>query len=396
MAGIKKKNKFGFAAFLIGVIVLEIFSFGGLCFVKYFKRMEYITKNFKLSRRQEQYIKDMLLDKIKYLNYDKDLGWNLKAHGKSGKFKANGQSIRAYKEYSQLPKEGILRIAAFGDSFAHCDEVANNETWQHFMEKKSPDMEVLNFGVSGYGLDQAYLRYLKEGRKFHPHIVFICFMQNDYFRHVNVFRPFYNNNTGVPLTKPRFTIVNKKLILIKNPIGTKEGLARIISREKQYFALLGQYDYYWQVLPEKSLFDIFASVRLVKILMKMYLANENFLYQDNIYNPDSEAFKLTEKIVDDFYAEVERNGSIPVIVVFPDKVALKLYGLLHKRLYDRLVEKWKDNGYNYIDLMGNFLLETAPDNINSLFATKGHYNRQGNSYVAGQLINYLQRKKLLE
>jgi len=121
MAGIKKKNKFGFAAFLIGVIVLEIFSFGGLCFVKYFKRMEYITKNFKLSRRQEQYIKDILLDKIKYLNYDKDLGWNLKAHGKSGKFKANGQSIRAYKEYSQLPKEGILRIAAFGDSFAHCE-----------------------------------------------------------------------------------------------------------------------------------------------------------------------------------------------------------------------------------------------------------------------------------
>ena len=105
-------------------------------------------------------------------------------------------------------------------------------------------------------------------------------MQNDYFRHVNVFRPFYNNNTGVPLTKPRFTIVNKKLILIKNPIGTKEGLARIISREKQYFAVLGQYDYYWQVLPEKSLFDIFASVRLVKILMKMYLANENFLYQN--------------------------------------------------------------------------------------------------------------------
>ncbi len=49
-------------------------------------------------------------------------------------------------------------IASYGDSFTHCNEVGDDETWQtflgHILRKN-----VLNFGVAGHGPDQAFLLY---------------------------------------------------------------------------------------------------------------------------------------------------------------------------------------------------------------------------------------------
>ena len=39
------------------------------------------------------------------------------------------------------------------------------------------------FGVPGYGLDQAFLRYLEEGRRFGFDVVLIGFMTENIFRH---------------------------------------------------------------------------------------------------------------------------------------------------------------------------------------------------------------------
>jgi len=67
-------------------------------------------------------------------------------------------------------------MATFGDSFVFGDGVRNNQTWQHFLEQSIENFEVLNFGVSGYGLGQSYLRYLKEGLRFNPDIVFFNYI----------------------------------------------------------------------------------------------------------------------------------------------------------------------------------------------------------------------------
>ena len=71
----------------------------------------------------------------------------------------------------------------------------------------APQVELLNYGVPAYGLDQAYLRYLKVGAQYHPNIVFIGYMTENFERDVNVFRPFYGN--GYPdwiFSKPRFRL----------------------------------------------------------------------------------------------------------------------------------------------------------------------------------------------
>ena len=49
---------------------------------------------------------------------------------------------------------------------------------------------MLNFGVGGYGLDQALLRFSAESAAFHPQVVLIGVIADDVLRGVNVFGRF--------------------------------------------------------------------------------------------------------------------------------------------------------------------------------------------------------------
>ena len=65
-----------------------------------------------------------------YLDYSPTLGWTIKDNGRYALYRANSAGLRGTREYEREPSEGTLRISTFGDSFTHCDEVENNDTWQ--------------------------------------------------------------------------------------------------------------------------------------------------------------------------------------------------------------------------------------------------------------------------
>ena len=108
--------------------------------------------------KHRRLIKKILSGDFKYLEYDFDLGWNIIPNGSYDNVRANSQGIRADKEYTYLPQKGITRLTAFGDSFTHCNDVKNNETWEEQLNSLDPRIETINFGVVSYGLDQSYLR----------------------------------------------------------------------------------------------------------------------------------------------------------------------------------------------------------------------------------------------
>lgn len=107
-----------------------------------------------------------------YYRLDDELGYTIGSNKDTGIYASNSAGLRGKKEYSLIPEEGVLRIACFGDSFVHCDGEKDEDTWEHYLEKSVGNLEVLNFGVGGYGLTQSYLRYLKDGLRFSPGIVF--------------------------------------------------------------------------------------------------------------------------------------------------------------------------------------------------------------------------------
>ena len=77
------------------------------------------------------------------------------AHNEQGIFGHN-------KIFTIKPREDILRIALFGDSMTRTD-------WGFFPERNLNELgynvEIMNFGVGGYGIDQMYLHWEIEGKE---------------------------------------------------------------------------------------------------------------------------------------------------------------------------------------------------------------------------------------
>jgi len=61
-------------------------------------------------------------------------------------------------------------------------------------------------GVAAYGVDQAYLRYLRDVRPRHPDVVVLAFIQPDFFRSLGVYSFVSHPRWPWALGKPRLVV----------------------------------------------------------------------------------------------------------------------------------------------------------------------------------------------
>ena len=104
---------------------------------------------------------------------DPRLGWRPRPGYRFANIHVNVQGLRGSGDYAETRSSDVLRVAAFGDSLVFGYEIDDGDCWPAIMEKLFPKLEVLDYGVLGYGLDQAYLRYKAEGQRLAPEIVLI-------------------------------------------------------------------------------------------------------------------------------------------------------------------------------------------------------------------------------
>ncbi|MDH5194839.1 MAG: hypothetical protein OEW32_14225, partial [Nitrospira sp.] len=151
--------------------------------------------------------------RLTYLTYDDVMGWTLGPNRKSanGLYYSSVEGIRAPREGVSFAKTSTkTRIALVGDSFTFGDNVVYEESWGYLLEKAlGPEFEVLNFGVSGYGVDQAYLRYEKDVRSWHPKVVIFGLISDDVERSLRLYHSIMASRAGwgeFPFAKPRFVL----------------------------------------------------------------------------------------------------------------------------------------------------------------------------------------------
>lgn len=380
-----KKFNYWIILVIIAYGFIELFSYGGLHLLNKYRHIKYEPVDV-MSTRHSDLIKHFMEQKTNYLSFSPALGWSIKENGSSKLYQANSSGIRSNKEYAFTPPRGVRRVSTFGDSFTHCDNVKNNETWQAFMESYDSNIEVINFGVCGFGLDQAYLHYLEDGHQYKSHIVLIGFMSSDIFRNVNTYRPFYSSRTGIPLTKPRFVIKDGKLSLIPNPMQTLHDYKMLLLHPKDVLSEIGINDYYYKNRYTSNIFDWSPTFWLVKTTIQQVVnkksSNEDIIINGR-YNENSEAFRVTKKIFDEFYNANIKNKSIPIILIFPSRGDIVCYHKQKKKRYAPLLTYFDSTGYKYIDLMDAF--ENA--DVEDLFVE--HYSPLGNKLVAKYILNHL-------
>ncbi|MDD5556384.1 MAG: SGNH/GDSL hydrolase family protein [bacterium] len=334
--------------------------------------------------------------------FDPLLGWKLRANHRAGEQHTNAAGIVATREYGGRPPAGITRIAAFGDSFTQC-VVPNALTWGWFLEESCPGVEVLNFGVTAYGPDQAYLRYVHEGREHHPDIVLIGYMTENIWRLVNVFRP-YADPANAPLVKPRFMLVDGELELIPNPLRDEHDLAALLAlnEDTALQERLGRHDNLYRPSQYHRPSPFIRRSPLARLAFFTYHLYDwkrsdyrllNIAGPDGRYNTGSEAYRILEALLLGWTGEVVRDGAVPVVLVFPQfsDIETRRRGEGPAR-YEPLLDFMRSNGIRYIDLMDDFQARAPED----LFTPDGHYNGHGNSVVADGIARALQAWGLVQ
>ena len=147
---------------------------------------------------------------------DPEVGWTLRP-GASGWFtregrafvQVNSQGRRDFPVSPEKPR-GVYRIAVLGDSYSEAMQVELSQAWWRRLAYRldacgfqaGKRLEVLNFGVSGYGTAQEYLVLRSSASRYQPDLVLLQFTNgNDLQDNVRALagekaRPFYRLAKG--------------------------------------------------------------------------------------------------------------------------------------------------------------------------------------------------------
>lgn len=265
-----------------------------------------------------------------HLAYDPDLGWAPRplSASNNGLYFYNADGIRVASSdfpISKNPQEQTLRIAIFGDSFTHCSDVPFHQSWgqylQEYFQKAGVNAEVLNFGVDGYGIDQAYLRWKKSGSVYDPRIVILGFAPEDVLRCVNILRPLFPPawGEGIPFSKPRFIFDHGKLQLINVPALIPDKVPEVLknigswdlSKHEYWLRFWGLQENFW--FKSKFICLLYDTIRSIRSPDR---GRQQFL---ELYG---EPVQISLAIIDAFARDVVAHNAFFCIVYLPDMNAL--------------------------------------------------------------------------
>jgi hypothetical protein len=356
--------------------------------------MEKIRRTSDVFEEQTEMLRELLDPSVPQLHeLHPVLGWRYAPGYQGGLHRLNGAALRGAKEYAPQPPAGVLRVAAFGDSFVYGTEVGNEDAWPFLVEQAEPGVEMLNFGVPGYGTDQAYLRYQIEVASFAPHVVVIGFAPTDLTRTINVYRRFFSN-AEVPLVKPRYVLEeNGGLRLLPCPACGLAEASRLLRHPREVLRL-GQSDgWYDPLIYENPLYDWSASVRLgaAALARARRRWGPDRLYRAGVFDETSSAFRIECALVETFAGAVRAAGARPLVVMLPDRNAVQAARLGRPRSYDPLTQWLQKQNVDLWDAADDLRAQTDAD-VDALFTPGGHYSPAGNRTVASGFLRELRAR----
>ena len=315
------------------------------------------------------------------------LGWNLpkERQGKLGNRKG--------KSY---PQKEVYSIKAFGDSFTQStgDDM---HTWESYLEDLT-GFECLNYGVAGYGTDQALLKYkiVKVPTKY----TLLCIMDENIARCMNHYRGFYIKGNFYVKPRYKYSQETDSIYFIPNPMQNLEDLKRL--QDPQYVKTLKKNDDWYQRMEKfnspKNVYwpaSVFVWDHLdylkLFFIKKFTPSFENLTSLDKhyiFYRRDSQGMIIMKYILDEFIREAESRNEIPVVVIFPFIKTMKLLDKYEKLAYQPLIDYLEEIDLYFIDFSNIFIEQK--DYLDMYLSPDTHFSDQGNQVVAHFLADFIQ------
>ena len=329
---------------------------------------------------------DDLAARRSILMLDPDLGWvttpGRRAENAGWHQQHNRAGLRADAEYTPTPRAGMRRFAAYGDSFTYCTDVNLSECWTQRLAELLLNTEVLNFGVPGYGSDQAWLRYQHKGASWQPCAVLIGHYVGSGERVINRFRPFAAPGMG-SLPKPRYLRDGDHLVLLPSPVTHPDELKDPAWVE----ANLGPHDAWY--FPGVFVANPFDGLELVTLIRTASYQAARQRVADSLDRPGSEALAVLAAVLAGFAEQVRADGATPVVLILPGDAEIAIARDGRARSYTPLLEALEQRAIPTIDLVDVLGEQARLHRLAELI--QGHYRPLGNSVVAHTLADTLPR-----
>lgn len=293
--------------------------------------------------------------------YDELLGWVSKPDvqernmfGPGLSLRTSSQTFRNGEVFTAAVPKGKVRILCSGDAYTQGQGVDNDHTWPALLGTMDWRLQVVNLGQAGYGLDQSYLRYVRDGMPLDHKIHIFALTSSDFLRVKN------SKFLGV-YDKPVLTLDGGRITVRNIPVPGasfaaqfRRALFRVIKGFRTSELITGLGD---KILPPKTVLSD-SDLRDVKEISLAVFADLNQ--------------KITEK-----------KGKL-VVLFLPTQEDYYRDETDPLRAWLRL--ELKTRGIVMIDLVDEVRKLSLRDFKNFF---RGHYSEAGNRFIAQYLYNTL-------
>jgi hypothetical protein len=253
---------------------------------------------------------------LSYLIYNDSLGWTVGPSRRSGNglYFSSVEGLRAEHQGDVLkgPSHKV-RVALLGDSFAFGEGVKLEDSWGHLLENNvGGAIQVLNFGVPGYGVDQAYLRFREDALAWKPDVAILAFPRSDLYRTITVY-PFVNwPEWDMPFSKPRFVRNSGALTTLNVPTIPPEKMFAMTSVSGLPFL---EYDLGYR---KSDWSHTVADLSYAYRWLTSYLSPP--VDEKNPYTSGEETIQLNAAVLREFARLADQHGVVPLVVYYPPRV----------------------------------------------------------------------------
>lgn len=309
------------------------------------------------------------------VQYDTQLGWvsvpnfyekNYYAPGVY--LRTNSRGFRSDQEFMQRVPDGKFRIICSGDSQTYGDGVANNHTWCQDLESIDARFQAVNMAETGYGADQMYLWYKREGARL-EHSAHVFAVVTDDFRRMPLS---VLGGYGKPLLK----LQDDKLVTDNIPVPRRPTLL------------------HWLALKPHPLRQ-FRSLAMMCSVVEWLFPPRDPVFANG---PTDQQAQVIDKMFEDLVAIEKQHNSVLVLLYIPSRVSDYAPGGASPPWRRWVKEESLKRGFFVADLIDDFQklpvtmkdgLFIWPGSTQYYAEAPGHFDDQGHEWVARELYSRL-------
>ncbi len=259
---------------------------------------------------------------------DPELGWCPRPGQDLGPYQHDWSGSRLQlAPLAEKKLAGVRRVVSVGCSFTQGAEVEGPQTWSALVDARHAELEVANLGQGGYGPDQAYLRYRRDGRRLEPEEVWLGFLPESTLRITAQFPPTMNHWSTELNCKPMFVLAAggdaragaDELRLVPSPAADHAALQALLTDQQAFLAAVHPADHWVRRTPAayaprgSSWTHWFASTRL----FVTWRESGDRDPAPHLRDPEGEVYRLLRALVLRFAREVRESGARFRLLVLP-------------------------------------------------------------------------------